>query len=156
DLVPEVLSWANGEEIEQIEIVMSERAVRHVADPAKYDPRNRETADHSLPYMLAVALQDGVITLDSYLPERYLDPALRPLMQRIVVTGSEEYTRIRAEFDGVTRAHPVDATFRTASGRVFHRELRYHRGHAKDPFTRADLDDKFRQACRGVVAEEDQ
>jgi 2-methylcitrate dehydratase len=156
DLVPEVLAWAAGEEFESIDIEMSERAVRHVADPAKYDPQNRETADHSLPYMLAVALTDGEITLDSYRPERYLDPALRPLMQRIVVRPNAEFTEIRAVFDGVTRAHPLKVCFRTATGRELTRDLRFHRGHPRDPLTRDDVQDKFHRACSGILSESEQ
>jgi 2-methylcitrate dehydratase len=154
DLVPTIRTWLAGEQIEAIDVEMSERAVRHVADPAKYDPQNRETADHSLPYMLAVALVDGTITLDSYAPERFRDPALRPLMRRITVRPNDEYTRVRTVFDGVTRAHPVKITIRTASGRTMTDELRYHRGHAKDPLSRADIDGKFRQACRGIVEQD--
>src|SRR6201999_3944515 len=56
DNVPDIRAWAAEDEIESIDIEMSERATRHVADPPKYDPQTRETADHSLPYMLAVAL----------------------------------------------------------------------------------------------------
>ncbi|HEY3872093.1 MAG TPA: MmgE/PrpD family protein [Actinocrinis sp.] len=153
DLVPEIRAWAGVDEIESIDVEVSERAARHVADPPKYDPQTRETADHSLPYMLAVALVDGEITLDSYRPERFLDPALRPVMNRIRVRPNEEFTRIRTEFDGVTRAHPVRVTFRTADGRQRTDELRYHKGHLRDPMTRADLDHKFDLATRAVASD---
>jgi 2-methylcitrate dehydratase len=103
--------------------------------------------------MLAVALVDGEITLDSYRPERFLDPALRPVMRRIHVRANEEFTRIRTEFHGVTRAHPVRVTFRTTDGRERTDELRYHKGHLRDPMTLADLDHKFDLACRGVVGD---
>ncbi|WP_028651697.1 MmgE/PrpD family protein [Nocardioides halotolerans] len=151
DLVPKVRDWAGDEEIVRIDVEMSERAVRHVADPAKYDPKNRETADHSLPYMLTVALLDGEITLESYADERVHDPALRPLMRRIVVHPNEEFTRIRQVFDGVTRAQPVKICFRTASGREFNEELRYHRGHFRSPLTSAEIDHKLDSASHGVL-----
>jgi 2-methylcitrate dehydratase len=151
DLVPEIRAWAPVEEIESIDITLSERALRHVADPPKYDPQTRETADHSLPYMLAVALVDGDISLDSYLPERFLDPALRPIMARIRVSASDEFSEIRKDFVGVTRAHPVRAVFHTRDGRVRTEEIRYHKGHLKDPMTQSDVDIKFDKACRGVV-----
>jgi 2-methylcitrate dehydratase len=155
DLVPAIRAWAPVEEIESIEITVSERATRHIADPPKYDPQTRETADHSLPYMLAVALVDGGITLDSYLPERFLDPALRPLMRRITVHASEEFDRIRSQVDGVMRAHPMRAVFRTRSGAERVEEIRYHKGHFKDPMTQQDIDVKFGQACRGVVGDDE-
>ncbi|HEX3650975.1 MAG TPA: MmgE/PrpD family protein [Pseudonocardiaceae bacterium] len=151
DVVPRIRAWADVADIESIDVEVSERAARHVADPPKYDPRTRETADHSLPYLLAVALVDGEITLDSYRPERFLDPALRPVMNKIRVRPNEEFTRIRTEFDGVTRAHPVRVTFRTTDGRERTDEVRFHKGHFRDPMTRADLDHKFDLATAGLV-----
>jgi 2-methylcitrate dehydratase len=150
-LVPDVRAWTPVSDIAAIDVVMSERAARHVADEAKFDPQTRETADHSLPFMLAVALLDGDISLDSYRPERFNDPAVRGLMAKMTVTGSAEFTKIRAEHEGVMRAHPVRVTFRTRSGATMTEELRYHKGHYRDPMTKADLDVKFDKACRGVV-----
>jgi 2-methylcitrate dehydratase len=150
-LVPAVRAWTPVDEIESIDVVMSKRAARHVADAAKFDPQNRETADHSLPFMLASALLDGDISLDSYRTERFNDPAIRGLMAKMTVTGSEEFTKIRAAQEGVMRAHPVRVTFRTRSGQVMSEDLRYHKGHYRDPMTKADLDAKFDKACRGVV-----
>jgi 2-methylcitrate dehydratase len=151
DLVPKVRAWAPIDDIVSIDITLSDHAARHVADPPKYDPQTRETADHSLPYMLAVALTDGQITLDSYLPERFGDPQLRPLMQRIAVHSSEEFDRIHAEVDGVARAHPIRAVFRTRSGEELVEEVRYHKGHYRDPMTRADVEAKFDLAVAGIV-----
>ena len=74
------------EEIEAIDVQIYAMAHSEIgSEPAKWDPRTRETADHSLPYMLAVALRDGRVTPASFEPARYLDPALRPLMNRIRV-----------------------------------------------------------------------
>jgi 2-methylcitrate dehydratase len=151
DLVPAIRAWAAVEEIECIELTMSDHARRHVADPAKYDPQTRETADHSLPYMLAVALVDGEITLDSYRSERFGDPTLRAVMQRIYVTSSAEFDELRAQVDGVTRAHPIRAVFRTRDGRTRTEEVRFHKGHYRDPMNRADVDAKFDRAVLGVI-----
>lgn len=51
----------------------------------KWDPQTRETADHSLPYIVAVALVDGSITPHSFALDRVRDPSLRPLIQKITV-----------------------------------------------------------------------
>ena len=66
------------EEIETIDIEAPDFAVRHVADEAKYDPKNRETADHSLPYMLAVALVDGLISPGLVPPGAFPRPGPAP------------------------------------------------------------------------------
>jgi 2-methylcitrate dehydratase len=54
-------------------------AVDTTADsPDKWDPINRETADHSMPYINAVALINGRIWLDDFSEERVRNPLLRP------------------------------------------------------------------------------
>jgi 2-methylcitrate dehydratase len=154
DHVAEIRAWAPVDEIESIEITLSHHAASHVADPPKFRPTTRETADHSLPYMLAVALVDGDITLDSYNPERLDDPALRSVMDRITIAETAEFNAIRAEVYGVTLAHPVRAVFRTRSGDTRTIEVRYHKGHYRDPMNQADVDVKFDKAVAGVVSDE--
>jgi 2-methylcitrate dehydratase len=156
ELVPQVRAWSPVERIDSIHVEVCERASRHVADPEKYDPQTRETADHSLPYMLAVALVDGGITLESYFPERFLDPSLRPLMQKITVAAAEDLTELREQNMGVTKPHPVRVRFRDVDGRELREELMYHKGHFRDPMTHDELDAKFDLACRGVVGGEEQ
>src|SRR5262249_25059544 len=61
------------DEIESLEVRMYAMAHSEIgSEPAKWDPRTRETADHSLPYMLAVALREGRVTPASFEPDRYL------------------------------------------------------------------------------------
>ena len=52
-------------------------------DPEKWRPKTRETADHSMPYMLARALMDGGIYLDAFAVEKFMDPKARALMARM-------------------------------------------------------------------------
>ena len=88
ELAPAIREWTSVSDIESIEIDIATGLEIHLADEPKYDPTTRETADHSLPYMLARALVDGAITLESYTPERIADPALRPLMRKIRYGGT--------------------------------------------------------------------
>jgi 2-methylcitrate dehydratase len=106
-------------------------------EPAKWDPRTRETADHSIPYLLAVALVDGAIDLRSYTPERVLDPALRPIMRKITVRENKDYSRrFPAEL-------LVKITITAKGGKTITEELAYPRGHTRNPVTDAELDQKF-------------
>jgi 2-methylcitrate dehydratase len=111
------------------------------SEPAKWDPRTRETADHSLPYLLAVALKDGAISTRSFEPERILDPALRPIMQRITVSENPEYS---ARF-------PRELTSRieitTKSGERLVEQASYPKGHVENPMSDDDLAAKFMLAC---------
>ena len=155
DIVPRIRAWAPVDEIETIEIEAPEDTVRHVGDETKYDPKTRETADHSLPYMLAVALVDGKITLDSYRPERFLDPKLRPLMRKIKLVVNEEMDKIhKTQIFGAARPTPRRITIRTHSGRVFKEEVMWHRGTYHNPMTREDVNTKLDIICAGVVGDE--
>jgi 2-methylcitrate dehydratase len=155
-VVPKVRDWSPVDRIESIHVEVCERASRHIADPDKYDPQTRETADHSLPYMLAVSLVDGALTLDSYRPERFLDPALRPLMRKITVASADDLTELRDQNMGVTKPHPVRVCFRDVDGRELREEFMFHKGHYRDPMTHDELDAKFDLACHGVVGGDQQ
>lgn len=126
------------EQIEAIDVRIYAMAHSEIAsEPAKWDPKTRETADHSLPYMLAVALTDGRVGPASFEPQRYLDPALRPLMNRIRVAPHEEFTRrfpgeLVSEIEVVTR-----------SGERFVERAQFPKGHARNPMTDADVVAKF-------------
>ena len=87
---PAIREWTPINEIESVDIDLAAGLEIHLADEPKYDPKTRETADHSLPYMLARALVDGAITLELYTPERIADSSIRPLMRKIRVEGNDE------------------------------------------------------------------
>ena len=51
--------------------------VLEISDPPRWDPRNRETADHSMPYNVARGLIEGDVYIDSFTKEKYMDPKAR-------------------------------------------------------------------------------
>ena len=95
--------------------------------------------------MLAVALVDGRLTPASFEPARYLDPALRPLMNRIRVAEDPELTR-RFPRELASR---IEVT--TRSGRRFTERADYPKGHAQNPMTDADIETKFRDLAEDVL-----
>jgi 2-methylcitrate dehydratase len=135
------------EQIEAIDVRIYAMAHSEIAsEPAKWDPKTRETADHSLPYMLAVALTDGRIGPASFEPRRYLDPGLRPLMNRIRVAEHGEFTRrfpreLVSEIEVVTRA-----------GARLTERAEFPKGHARNPMTDADVVTKFRDLSADVLS----
>ena len=80
-------------------------------DPQKYDPTaSRETLDHSIPYIFAVALQDGGWHhVDSYAPERAARADTVELWHKITTAEDEEWTR---------RYHSDDPNEKAFGGRV--------------------------------------
>lgn len=115
---------------------------------AKWDPRTRETADHSLPYMLAVALQDGELTPQSFTMERILDPALRPLMAKIHISEAPEFSS-RYPQELVTEIELV-----TATGQRYVERTAYPKGHHRNPMTDDDLSTKFRSFARPLLGDD--
>ncbi|WP_413452006.1 MmgE/PrpD family protein [Georgenia phoenicis] len=80
-------------------------------DPQKYDPAaSRETLDHSIPYIVAVALQDGGWHhVASYLPERASRPDTVALWRSITTAEDPEWTR---------RYHATDPAEKAFGGRL--------------------------------------
>ena len=117
-------------------------------EPEKWDPKTRETADHSLPYMISVAFRDGRVGADSFTPEQVLDPALRPLMRKVHVSEDPAFTaRYPAEQPG--RMEVV-----SRSGERFYAETSYPKGHPMNPLTDGELEDKFHGLASGVLVKE--
>src|SRR5690349_13917893 len=73
------------EQITEIHIRSLARAADILADPSKYDPRSKETADHSLPYCIAAAVVDRQVTPAQFTPEKIADARIREQLRKVVV-----------------------------------------------------------------------
>lgn len=112
------------------------------SDPSRWAPSTRETADHSLPYVVAIALLDGAVTSRSFSGERLVDPTVVNLMRKVKV-------RERAEFSA---QYPESAYCRlrinTLSGDHIESEVRYPKGHINNRMDDRELEAKFRDLYR--------
>jgi 2-methylcitrate dehydratase len=115
----------------------------------KWDPKSRETADHSLPYVLAVALTDGSITLKSFDSSRVSDPSLRPLMNKIRVVEDKGMSE---QFDKGT--WPARVTIRMSDGRVLTMEGELPKGAADNPLSDDEVSEKFDSMVSDVLEPE--
>jgi 2-methylcitrate dehydratase len=113
----------------------------------KWDPQNKETADHSLPYMVAVALTDGEVTARSYDLDRVRDPALRPLLDRITVEPDEA---LSADWNQ-RPSHVIEVALR--SGERLTIRADFPPGHPENPMTRDQILAKYRSQAVPVVGE---
>ena len=116
-------------------------------DPEKWAPKTRETADHSLPYIVVVALADGQVTRASFSRERISDPALRRRLAE-QTTLREDPTLTAGYPDGI----PNRIRVRLRDGRELEREVRYPRGHAKNPMSDAEVLEKYHANVREVFS----
>lgn len=106
-------------------------------DRQKWAPETSETADHSLPYIVARAMLDGDITTASYTPAALRDPKLHALIERITVVEDPALT---ARFPQYA---PNRVTAVTDDGRRFTREVDDLPGFPHHPMTRANFETKF-------------
>jgi len=155
-LMPAVRSWRDPGDITSIEVECYWEMWNAIGSHESiYDPQNRETADHSLPYLLAVALTDGDVGVGSFTDERIADPALRPLMRKITVRENPDYTaQYRPPERGLAAAPHVRVTIRAVDGAVREEELTYPKGHALNPMTREDVDAKLARICAGLLKDD--
>ena len=92
ELIPEIRTWTKVEDIASVQIELSHGSWLEVGDAPKWDPRNGETADHSMPYVIAAALSDGEVSLSSFTPNRYLeDRGVRLLMDKIIMKENPDF-----------------------------------------------------------------
>ena len=126
------------EDIEAINLETYRAAWRSAGkEPEKWDPQTRETADHSLPYMISVAFRDGRVGPDSFTRDRIMDPTLRPLMRKVHVSENVDFT---ARYPG---EQPARMEVVTGPGARFHAEASHPKGHPRNPLTDAELEEKF-------------
>ncbi|MCA1958223.1 MAG: MmgE/PrpD family protein [Nitrospira sp.] len=133
-------------EIEDIEIGSYDVAIEIIGrDPEKWRPATRETADHSFPYCVAVALLDGKVTLRSFTPKRLSDPAVRALMQKARVVPVPELAGL------YPRAMPSRITVKTKGGKVYCRQADHPIGHPQRPMTDREIEQKFIRLVGGKM-----
>ncbi|OIK02526.1 2-methylcitrate dehydratase [Streptomyces sp. MUSC 14] len=124
-------------------------------DPQKYDPTaSRETLDHSVPYIFAVALQDGTWHHErSYAPERAGRPETVELWRKITTVEDPEWTHRYHEPDPDRRAFGGRAVITLDDGSVIEDELAVADAHPAGarPFDRAGYVGKFRTLAEGIV-----
>jgi 2-methylcitrate dehydratase len=129
-----------GPEISSVRIDTFRTSYEIIAkDPEKWDPRTRETADHSIQYIVCAALQDGEVTMRTFDPERFRRVDTLDLLQRR--TTVEEDPELTPGYpDGI----PNRVTVTTGDGQVLVERVDHPRGHARNPMTDDELVAKFR------------
>ncbi|MBV9322801.1 MAG: MmgE/PrpD family protein [Chloroflexi bacterium] len=149
DLAPAIVERAPVQEIASIDIETYWLCYSEIgSEPAKWEPDSRETADHSLPFILATALRDGALTLGSFGDANLHDPQLRELMRRIRIEHNARFTD-RFPEELVSR---LEVT--TRSGDRFVLDGAYPKGHVRNPATPVEVDAKFDALAAGVVGPE--
>ncbi len=84
------------EQVERIEIAIFDVSYNIIGggeEGDKHQVRTKEEADHSLPYMAAVALIDGEVTPAQYAPERIAREDVQSLLRKVAIRPDEEFSK---------------------------------------------------------------
>ena len=83
--------WRCHRKIKSVVIESHDASVDIIgSEPEKWKPETRETADHSLPYITAIALIDGEVTSKQFEPERFADPKIWKFLENVKVERNAE------------------------------------------------------------------
>jgi 2-methylcitrate dehydratase len=137
------------DEIETVTIHSLARAADILADASKYDPHTKETADHSLPFVIAAAIADRQVTPLQFTAAKIMDPTIRAQLAKVKVIADPE---IEALFPGLQR---VRVEIATRDGRRLVRQLDYPKGDPRNPLTDAEIAGKFAALAEGIASAED-
>ncbi len=88
--------YVRPEEIESIRIDIFDVAYHIIGGGEEGDKqrvRTKEEADHSLPYMVAVALLDGDVSPAQYVPERIVSEDVQTLLQKVSIQPKEAFSK---------------------------------------------------------------
>ncbi len=116
------------------------------SEPEKWAPTTRETADHSMPYLVAAALLDGEVTERQFAPECIRRDDIRALMARAEVTEQADLTA------AYPTAIPTVLEVQDKTGRVQSARVDFPPGHSRNPLTDAQVDEKFMRLAEPLLA----
>jgi 2-methylcitrate dehydratase len=134
-----------AEDVAEILVETTTRGADILSDPSKFKPETKETADHSLPYVIAAAVADGNVLPDSFTDEKLKDPRIWDLLGKIKVVADPE---IDALFPGVKRAR---VAITTTSGDTHQAQVDYAKGSPQNPMSDEEIVAKFLANSERVI-----
>lgn len=127
-------------DVESVSVRTYDSCIDSCAGAEKWDPDlSRGSADHSLPYMLAVAIMDRDLGVRQYEDDRLRNPRVHDLMQRVGVEADEGLNTRKEQNTGMM---PTIVEIETA-GRTYETTVEYPPGHYERPLTDAEHDEKI-------------
>lgn len=112
----------------------------------KWQPKTRETADHSIPYVVGAALMDGNIDRHTFTPRRFRDKRLFSLVKKISVSENQHLTEI------YPHAAANSVRIQLGSGEMVEKRVDYHRGHPRNRMSDAEVEEKFSTLTKHILS----
>lgn len=132
-------------QVSKIYVRTTARGADILSDPSKYDPHTKETADHSLPYVIAAAVAERQVTPLQFTMAKIMDPTVRAQLKKVVVVADPEIERV---FPALQR---VIVSITTTDGRTFEKQLDYPKGDPRNPLTDREIEEKFEALADPVM-----
>ena len=132
----------HAERIEKVTVEVYERAKTGMGTGEHHwNPDSRETADHSIPYVVAAALIDKRVGPSSFDEPRLWSAELRALLPKIEVVTNDEYTHA---YERVPVEHRTRVTVALRGGERSVGEAGGAKGDLSQPKSGSEIEDKFR------------
>ena len=135
-------------DIESMHLQTFNTAIAVLAKDGAYRPQTKETADHSLPYCLAIGLIEGDIGAEQFAHEQWKDPKVIDLTSRIKITEDLALSKLYPP------ARPANLEIRTTDGNVYRRRVDYPKGDPHNPMSDEEVKAKFRKLARPLMRED--
>ena len=119
--------------------------IERVADPAKFRPQTKGTADHSLPVCLAMALLDGDVTVPQFEKDRWRGQDVVALVEKTSVKPGESLIA------KLPKGRGASVEIVLADGQTWRETVEIPEGDALRPLSRASLERKFMNFAVPVV-----
>ncbi|MBI1870461.1 MAG: MmgE/PrpD family protein [Chlamydiae bacterium] len=137
----------NIDEIRSIHVKTFKAAIEIIAgEREKWHPVSRETADHSLPYCVAVALMDGKMELEQFSLRKIQDEKLHNLILKVKVEEDLGLTRL------YPKAVPISLKIVLKNGHILKKEILHSKGYAARPLTDLEVEEKFKNLTRKIFS----
>lgn len=139
---------ADLSKITEVRVFSEEGAYDHLVAIRQdaYNPISRETADHSMPYIVGAAVLDGFIRVESFDIDRVLDPSRRAFVRNQVKVspdlslGAMKDGKLKRANDGYLSRVEIELD----DGTVVHGAAKPFPGHPQAPFTNNEIEEKLR------------
>jgi 2-methylcitrate dehydratase len=132
------------EDVAEVKIITSKRCAEHTGDPVKKYPKNKETADHSSYYLTAIAIIDRQIGPDQFTLEKFQNPKVRELIDKVILKGDPDLDKARPA--GISEIV-------SKQGKKYQCRVDYPRGHARNPMTDEEIIGKFKSMASKYMSD---
>ena len=139
-----------ADDIQAVEVAafgwLIEDMVHGMGGTSRYQIDARETADHSLPYCVAVSLVDGSYDLGQLDRRRWEDADVKAMLQKLTCVHDP------AMDTGFPANRPSRVTVTLRNGAVLSKEAPFPKGDPRNPMSDEDIARKFRELSGAVLS----